>query len=240
MSEFPFVTANFAITADGKISTRAHTPSDFSSPRDKRRLLEIRATADAILVGRATLEQENMAMGLPAPELRAQRTAAGRAPYPTRVLLTNSGRLAPTLRVFQEPVAPILIYATTQMPASNRAALAPLATLHLTPGDRVDLHSMMRSLRREHGIARLVCEGGPGVLRSLLEAGLVNELHVTICPLVFGGEPALTLTGRPGSFLPASISLELDAMEEHDGECFLRYTVLAPLPPADSTAMVAR
>ena len=68
----PFVTANFAITADGRISTRNLTPATFSSPRDKRRLLEIRAACDAILVGARTLSADSMTLGIPA-DLRAAR-----------------------------------------------------------------------------------------------------------------------------------------------------------------------
>lgn len=61
----PFVTANFAVTADGRISTRNFTPSDFSSKRDKRRLVKIRAACDAVLVGARTLAADTMTLGIP-------------------------------------------------------------------------------------------------------------------------------------------------------------------------------
>jgi riboflavin-specific deaminase-like protein len=224
----PFVTVNFAMTADGKISTRNRTLSDFSSPRDKRKLLEIRATADAILVGRGTLEAENMSMGLPAEDLRPQRTAAGKPPLPMRVILTNSGSLRNDLRLFDKPGAPILIYTSDAMPPAARENLSQKATIHVSPGPAVDLHAMMRDLRSTHGVQRLVCEGGPGVLRSLLAAGLVDELHVTVCPLIFGGQEALTLTGIPGAFFENSIHAHLCETETINGECFLRYQIHGP------------
>ena len=74
----PFVEANFAVTVDGKISTRAYAPTGFTSARDKRRLLEIRAGGDALLVGRVTLEADNIAMALPARDLREMRLREGR------------------------------------------------------------------------------------------------------------------------------------------------------------------
>ena len=82
--ERPLVVANFAVTADGKISTRRRTPAQFSSPRDKRTLLEIRARADAILVGRATVSTDAMTMGLPSAKLRAQPVLSpiAREPWP--------------------------------------------------------------------------------------------------------------------------------------------------------------
>ena len=84
--KLPFLTANFAITADGKISTRAFTRSDFSSKADKRRLLEIRAGCDAVLVGARTLASDQMTMGLPAADLQAQRRKRGLPSHPLHLL----------------------------------------------------------------------------------------------------------------------------------------------------------
>jgi riboflavin-specific deaminase-like protein len=225
MASRPFVTANFALTWDGRISTRRGTPSDFSSPRDKRRLVEIRAQCDAILVSAKTISVDNMAMGLPDEALRAARVRRGQAPYPVRVLLTNSGRIDPRLRVFEKDFSPIVIFSTTRMPAKTRAALAPKADLWLHESETVDLAAMLATLRAEYRVKRLVCEGGAQVLRSLLAADLVDEIHTTLCPRIFGGVKAPTLTGVAGDFLPRSIPLRLAESEVIGGECFLRYRV---------------
>jgi riboflavin-specific deaminase-like protein len=221
----PFVTANFAITADGRVSTRNLTPADFSSKRDKRRLSEIRATCDAVLVGVKTIASDNMTMGLPVEELRAARVARGLPPYPTRVLATRSGRIDPELRVFTRDFSPIIIFSTERMPQSVRAALAGKATLHLH--QKLDLTRMLRTLRSEHQIERLVCEGGPQLFRALLLEGLIDELHLTVTPRIFGGLKAPTLTGRAGDFLPRSQGWKLSAMEVIGEECFLRYQRIA-------------
>ena len=221
----PFVTANFALTWDGRISTRRGTPSDFSSKKDKRRLVEIRAQCDAVLVSAKTLTADNMSMGLPDAALRAARTARGQRAYPLRVLLTNSGRIDPDLRIFEKTFSPIVIFSTTRMPARTRAALAPKADVWLHESDSVNLPAMMATLRADYGVRRLVCEGGAQIFRALLTAGLVDELHLTLCPRIFGGESAPTLTSLPGAFLPASVPLALKKMEVIGGECFLRYRV---------------
>ena len=221
----PFVTANFALTWDGRISTRRGTPADFSSKRDKRRLVEIRARCDAVLVSAKTAAADNMSMGLPDAALRAARTARGQREYPLRVLLTNSGRIAPALRLFTKTFSPIVIFTTTCMPARTRAALAAKADLWLYESASVNLAAMLATLRADYGVRRLVCEGGAQIFRALLSAGLVDELHVTLCPRVFGGERAPTLTGLPGAFFPASVPLALKKMEVSGGECFLRYRV---------------
>jgi riboflavin-specific deaminase-like protein len=223
----PEVAVNFAITWDGRISTKKRTPSDFSSPLDKRRFLELRATADAALAGVATIAADNMTMGMPADDLRQQRLARGLAEYPLRVLLTRSGRIDPTLAIFQHHFAPIHIFSTEQMPADTRRALQGKATLHLHPGDTVDLHEMMRVLRAELGIRRLMCEGGAQVFRSLLGANLVDEINVTLCPRIFGSAEAPTLTGPAGPYLGQSVHCRLESMDVQGGECFLRYRVRA-------------
>jgi 5-amino-6-(5-phosphoribosylamino)uracil reductase len=84
---------------------------------------------------------------------------------------------------------------------------------------------MMETLRSHYGVKRLVCEGGAQIFRSLLTAGLVDEIHLTCVPRIFGGLAAPTLTGLAGDFLPRSAELRLRSMEVVDGECFLRYKV---------------
>ena len=221
----PFVTANFALTWDARISTRRGTPSDFSSPQDKRRLVEIRAECDAVLVSAKTVSSDRMTMGLPDPKLRTARVKRGQRAYPLRVLLTNSGRIDPKLRLFEKDFSPIVIFSTTRMPARTQAALASKADIWLHESPTVSLASMLATLRTEYKVKHLVCEGGAQVFRSLLAAGLVDELHVTFAPHIFGGKDAPTLTGIAGEFLPKSVPLELRKMEVIGTECFLRYRV---------------
>ncbi len=221
----PHVSVNFAITWDGRITTRRGAPVEFSSKLDKRRLLEIRSAADAVLVSATTAGADRMTIGMPLPELRAEREGRGQAPYPLRVLLSNSGRISPDLHLFSKPISPILIFSTKRMPRRTQAALASKATLHLAPEPQVDLREMMRTLRSQYSVRRLHCEGGGEVFRSLLALDLVDEIFLTICPRLFGGEKAPTLTGAPGEFLPRSIQARLRSMEVIEGECFLRYAV---------------
>lgn len=220
-AERPFVTANFAITADGRISTRNFTPADFSSKRDKRRLSEIRATCDAVLAGVRTVAADKMVMGLPVEELRAERIARNLPPYPTRVLASRSGDIDPDLRVFTRDFSPILIFAPEKMSPLVQAALAEKATVYLHP--QLDLPRMLETLASEHRIQRVVCEGGPQLFHSMLLEDLVDELHLTITPRVFGGTGAPTITGLAGDFLPSSIPWRLEGMETIGEECFLRY-----------------
>lgn len=219
----PEVAVNFALTWDGRVTTRNRTRADFSSPRDKHRLLEIRASADAVMAGRGTLETEQMRMGIPDPALHAERIRKGLPAEPLRVVVSGSGKIDPDAPIFQSGAQPIL-FSTQSMPEATRTALVSKAVVYLDEG-RLDFRKMLETLSSQHGVRRLVCEGGPTLLRSLLEAGLVDELNLTFCPRLFGGESAPSLTGGPGDFL-SMIQCRLETMETVEGECFARYRVI--------------
>lgn len=221
----PRVIVNFALTADGKVSTRTYCPTGFTSPADKRRFLEIRSEGDAVLVGRGTLENDNMAMGMSASDLRKARLASGRAPFPLRVMVSQSGRINPAAKVFQSDGGRRVIFSTLRMPKKLQAELGQKADIHLAP-DKVDLQAMLETLGRDYAVRTVACEGGPSLFRCLLEAGCVDELCLTLAPWIFGGKLAPGLTGPPGAFLDPPVRLALKKMETCGSECFLRYKVL--------------
>ena len=216
------------MTWDGKVSTRNFTPADFTSRRDKHRLLEIRATGDAILVGKNTVANDNMSMGLPDEKLRARRVRRKQAAWPLRVVISNSGHIDTSWKIFQQDFSPVIIYSTTQMPAATQSALAGKAQVHVHLHDKpaVDLKKMLCHLRAHYKVKRLVCEGGPSLFRALLTANLVQEINLTLSPRIFGGSKAPTLTGLPGDFFLAAIPCKLLKTETIGGECYLRYRVI--------------
>lgn len=226
-SKWPRVIANFAITADGKVSTRNFTPTSFTGPKDKGRLREIRASGDAVLVGANTVTNDQMSMGLSSPVLKKKRQLAGQSREPLRVIVSNRGNIAPHWKVFKKGSAPVIVFSTQKMSGKTREWLAPRADLWLFEQSPVDLAEMLSILRKDYGVRTLVCEGGPSLFRSLLELGAVNELRLTWAPLVFGGEKAPTLTGLPGKFLTKTIGARLSGFEEAAGEYFLSYRLFS-------------
>jgi riboflavin-specific deaminase-like protein len=205
----PFVIATFAMTVDGKITTRNFSPVDFTSREDKLHLFRQRALGDAVLIGHTTVERDQ-------------------TPYPLRVIVSNEGKIDSRLKIFQSDPAvagPVVIFSTTRMPRKYRGALMEKATLHLSNSQHVDLAEMLHKLRSEYKVCTVACEGGATLFRSLLEQGLVDQLNLTIAPYLFGGANAPTLTGLSKEFLPKSVHCSPLDMRVVGDECFLTYRI---------------
>jgi riboflavin-specific deaminase-like protein len=224
-SHFPFVAVTFAMTVDGKVTTKNYTSVDFTSQEDKAHLIRQRALGDAVLVGHGTIENDNVRLGIPREHLRQERVARGQPPYPIRVIVSNKGRINPKLKIFETDFAPIIIFSTTRMPRRTREQLRKKATLYLSQAGRVDLRWMLQELRNDFKVKHVACEGGPALFRSLLEQGLVDQLNLTIAPFLFGGENAPTLIGIGVDFLPHSIRCLLQEMKVVGDECFMTYRI---------------
>ena len=223
----PFVVATFAMTVDGKTTTRNFTPVDFTSREDKLHLFRQRALAGAVLIGHTSLKRDNVRLGIP-PELQKARRKHGQTPAPIRVIVSDKGKIDNRLNVFQSDISPIIIFSTRRMPAKYQQALRGKATLHLATTQHVDLAAMLRTLRDKYKVRTVACEGGPTLFRALLERGLVDQLNLTVAPYLFGGAKAPTLTGLSKQFLPASVHCSLTNTRVVGNECFLTYRIKHP------------
>jgi riboflavin-specific deaminase-like protein len=219
----PRVTVHFAITVDGKVSTRSHTPARFTSARDKKRLSQVRSENDAILVAKGTLETDRMALGLPDPALRNQRLRRATSEEPLRVIVSASGQISLDLPIFKYPGAPIVLYTTSKISAVKRAELEQRVTIHEAGKEEVDLHYLMSHLFSHYQVRTVVCEGGPTLVKSLAEVDLIDRIVLTVAAKLFGGRFAPSLTGLPGDFLPASRHFRLVNHEIGDNEFYLTF-----------------
>src|SRR5438067_6515111 len=170
----PFVAATFAMTVDGKVTTRNFSPVDFTSREDKLHLFGQRALADAVLIGHSTLKRDNVRLGLPQGELRERRTKRRQTAYPIRVIVSNKGKIDNRLKIFQSNFSPIVIFSTKRMPRKYQQALQKVAALRLSDAQDVDLAAMLRTLRDKYKVRTVACEGGPLLFRGLLERGLID------------------------------------------------------------------
>jgi riboflavin-specific deaminase-like protein len=220
--------ATFAMTVDGKITSRTFCPVDFTSKTDKKHLIRQRSLGDAVLIGHSTLRKDNVRLAIANADLRNERVARGQPPYPLRVIVSNQGKIDARLNIFRSDPAtggPIIIFSTTRMPRKNRCALMEHATLHLTASSQVNLAGMLHRLKTEYQVKTVACEGGAELFRALLQRDLVDQLNLTIAPYLFGGADAPTLTGLNKDFLPRSVQCSLKDMQVIGAECFLTYRI---------------
>ncbi len=220
----PFVVATFAMTADGKVTTRTLAPVDFTSREDKLHLFRQRALADAVLIGHTSLKRDNVRLGIPG-DLQQARIKRKQTPAPLRVIISNKGRIDHQLKIFQSDISPVIIFSTKRMPPKYRKALQSKATLHLSDAEHVDLPIMLATLRNKYNVRRLACEGGPTLFRALLKRSFIDQLNLTLAPYMFGGAKAPTLTGLSKEFLPHSVRCSLVDMRTIGDECFLTYRI---------------
>lgn len=189
-----------AMTADGKIATANRAVSSFGSPRDLTHLYELRATADAVMCGARTASAPDIHLGPGGERYRRLRRRRGLAEYNLRVLVTGTGALDPAARVFGKRFSPIIVLTTAHAGRRKLDRLLTVADEVLVCGEHeLDFRAALAHLRSCWGVRRLLCEGGGELNEALFRAGLVQELHLTICPFVFGGRGAPTIAEGMGA-----------------------------------------
>ena len=211
----PFVFANMIASVDGR-AARDGRSAGLGDDADLQLLLDLRATADAVLIGTGTLRAEGYDRLVRSPERRARRVAAGLAEDPLAVILTRRFDVPWEVGLFQAPEQPVLIY--TDADAGDPPpvpALVEVVRLEV-PG----VTDMLADLRAR-GVRALLSEGGPTMHGALHEAGVVDELFLTIAPLLTGDEHEPTVVA--GGRLPEAVELELLSVTRTGSEVFLRY-----------------
>jgi riboflavin-specific deaminase-like protein len=221
----PFVLVNAAVTADGKIAPASRRFEPFGGPRDRRLLLELRAGADAVMAGARTVDLDRVNLGPGPARYRRMRLARGLAEYNLRIIVSGRASLDPGAEVFRRRFSPIILLTTG---AASRRRLRRLESLadevKICGDEEIDFDAALRWLRQKWNVKRLLCEGGGEVNAALFRAGLVDELHLTICPLILGGRDAPTLADGVGVVrLSQAPRLRLASMKRDGATLFLVY-----------------
>jgi riboflavin-specific deaminase-like protein len=218
-SDRPYVVANMVSTADGKATVGGRT-REIADDADRLLFHHLRTQADAILAGTGTLRIERYGPLLRDEEMRAKREREGFAPVPLAVVISRSGEIPFEAPLFHDPESKIVVFTAAE--ADPPACEAQVEVTRVSP-DELTLDNVLRRLRSDHDVRALMCEGGPTLLSSLVADGLLDELFLTIAPMLVSGSDTLTiLHGMP---LPDTRKLELVSLLEHDNYLFARYRV---------------
>ena len=211
----PYVVANMVTTADGRAALGGRTKA-LSSDADRELFHRLREQVDAVMVGVSTIALENYGPLVRDAERRERRRAAGLEPVPLAVTASRSLELPVDAPLFADPDQPVVVLTNSERPAPA----APGLVVERQAGETLDLSLGMATLRERYGVRALLMEGGPTLLAAMIEARLVDELFLSLAPVLAGdaGEPSI-LGGSVGD--PVSLKL-LSALHD-DGHLFLRY-----------------
>lgn len=215
----PWVKVNFICSLDGAVSVGGRSRG-LSDPNDKRIFQLGRALADVILVGAQTALIERYRGVRPNEVPGELRAELGLAPVPPIAVVTRRCSLEPASALIARPDVPTIVFTTTSAPAQRRDALAAAgAEVVLAGVDDVDPALVLADLGRR-GLRRVCCEGGPQLFGSLVAAELVDELDLSLAPLLVGGD-----AGRiaHGPFPVQPLRLRLASVLHADDQLMLRY-----------------
>ena len=212
-----WVKANMIASIDGAV-TVAGRSGGLSGPADRLVFSVLRSLADVIVVGAGTARAERYRQ--PRPDELWQQLRAGRPPAPPVAVVTGHLDLELTDRLFG-PGEPRTIVLTTELvPEDRLKKAAQVADVVVAGPDCVTAASIVGALAGR-GHRRILVEGGPMLLGQLAAAQLLDELCLTISPLLEGGQSTARVTSGRG---PAELTgMRLAALLEDDGFLLSRY-----------------
>ncbi|MEZ0089502.1 pyrimidine reductase family protein [Streptacidiphilus sp. EB129] len=213
----PWLRANMVSSLDG--AARLDGLSEgLSSEADKRIFGVLRALADVVVVGAQTVRAEGYRPARARAGFAAARSARGQTPAATIAVVSTRLDLDLDAPLFTEPLTPTLVITCGAAPAAALKAAEQAAEVVLAGDERVDPVALVRVLA-ERGWTRLLTEGGPSLLGQLAAAGVLDELCLSLAPLLAAGD-APRISHGPTA---AAGRMELVSLLEEKGFLFARY-----------------
>ena len=217
-----WVRANMIASADGGATVEGRA-GGLAGPGDRVLFKVLRELADVVLVGAGTVRTENYSGAQLSVASRQARQARGQSEVPPIAVVTATGALEPTSRLFLRTETPPLIFTTTASFIATRERLHGIAeVLDGSTADPivVDPAAVLAELARR-GLYRVLCEGGPTLLGDIVEQGLLDELALTVAPLLVAGGAPRVVSGLG----PSATELRTEQiLSDEEGYLYLRYT----------------
>jgi 2,5-diamino-6-(ribosylamino)-4(3H)-pyrimidinone 5'-phosphate reductase len=220
----PYLILNMVSTLDGRASIGGRS-GPIGNRADRELFHALRASVDAVMAGAGTVRVERYGRIIPNATTRERRVERGLTEEPLACIVSARLSLPDDLPLLNEPAARVAI--VTPSAASLTGTSAQIEYVRAGSDGRLDLQLAMRELRERFGVRTLLCEGGPHLNAELLQAGLVDELFLSLAPKLTGGED---VTGEAlriiaGATFEQPLELELLGALENESDLFLRYGV---------------
>jgi riboflavin biosynthesis pyrimidine reductase len=213
---------NFVVSLDGAVAVHGRSEA-LGSPGDQRIFNLLRALADGVLVGHGTAAAEGYRPITADSPVGRLRTSLGRPATASIAVVSRRASLDPGSRLVTGAVSPTVLVTCAAADPGRRTALADAGVVVLICGDDdVDLPLALERLA-DLGMEQVLCEGGPQLFRAALRAGVVEDLALSVSPMLVGA----TGTRLLGEQLVDRIPLDLCQVLEEDGMLFTRYGVRA-------------
>jgi 5-amino-6-(5-phosphoribosylamino)uracil reductase len=218
----PYTIANFVESVDGRATVDGRS-APLSDAGDRAMFHTLREKVDAVIAGTGTLRVERYGPLIRDPEARQRRVENGLDPAPLACVVTRSGDVPTDIPLFADEQSRIAVFTAAPAPALPEH----VEVVELDPAEPT-LTTALRRLRTQHGVRRLLCEGGPTLFAALLQEGLIDELFVTIAPKLAGGGRGPTITS--GAALAEPAELRIHWLLEREESLFARYEVCPQNP----------
>jgi len=216
----PWVLVNMIASADGGTAVAGRS-GGLGSPGDKEVFRTLRAVADVILAGAATVRAEGYGPPSASTATQARRLSHGRTPVARIAVVSGSLDLDLERPLFaSSPSRPYVLTPDTSDPA-RREDVAGVADVVLAGDGTVDLADGLRQLRAD-GVGVVLSEGGPTINGQLFAADLVDEVCLSVAPLLLAGDSRRIAIGPA---VPSGRPLSLIQVLTEDHYLFLRYAV---------------
>ncbi len=208
------VALNFISSLDGRVALDGRSAA-LGGPADRALFHALRARADAVLVGAGTVRDERYGPLVKSAAVREARLGEGLEERPLALIATSSLDLDPALPLLADPASHVVIL------TGARGELPPCeARVDYVRGPRLAV--VLARAREDYGLGVVLCEGGPSLAGALGAAGLIDELFLSLSPMIVGDRTgAATMLRGEGPRAP--LPLELAMLLESGGTLFARY-----------------
>jgi 2,5-diamino-6-(ribosylamino)-4(3H)-pyrimidinone 5'-phosphate reductase len=212
-----WILSNLAISIDGKIAPARGPFVSLGTPEDRREMLRVRAVSDAILMGAETLRVFQR-------PLRAGSAGRGPASQPLNIILSSTLEgVDPSWPFFRAKDITRVLFVSESLSARRLAAFSKNSTVIVLKSAPNPAREVVSILSERYRVRRLLVEGGGGVMALFHEAGLLDELRVTLTPWLLGGKTAPTLVDGKGLPFYEAPNYHLEKCRRVGDELYLTY-----------------